>query len=488
MDDSQRLKQFEEQFHRQLRTRAEVLARSPLPADRVRFESLPDGADAARDTLARLERFDRSLIDRLPGTRTVQMRFQREWLGGLFLSEVKRLRGQVLVPFEALIRGEPAEPVTREQLLDALARYELMPRNQRPELVVFASGTGFTADAMTLVEADVPVQLMLLGAREDGGWDLAAPQVLQRSPWLKLVEFETLDDRLQRLRYHLDEHALQLESRGVPLAELAEHLGMPAAQTEALVRRACRADSRLLIVVHDGQMRVSRSPLAEESSTMSLWSRIRRLLRLKPSTAERVRELTKQRVTLEQQRHEIDTRLNTLEAEERTALEQGAAARSDAEKKQIASRLMRVRRDLRRLRSQGTVFTQQIDILGTHIHNLTLAEQGRRTALPKAEELTREAAEAEQVVGELAANAELAGSIEVGAPTPAMEEEEAAILAEFDQVARESAQESAPAEAQQSAESARAQETAAASRREAERSGEARPAAPPREKAGPEMG
>jgi hypothetical protein len=172
---------------------------------------------------------------------------------------------------------------------------------------------------------------------------------------------------------------------------------------------------------------------------MTIWSRIRKLLRLKPTAAERVRTLTAQRVALEQERLEIDRRIDTLEGEERHALQQGAAAGSDAERKQIAGRLVRVRRDLRRARAQAQVFTQQIDIVGTHVHNLTLAEQGRRVDLPTAEDLTAEAAAAEQVVSELAANADLAAGIEVGAQTPLQEEEEAAIMAEFAQVAEASA-------------------------------------------------
>ena len=190
-----------------------------------------------------------------------------------------------------------------------------------------------------------------------------------------------------------------------------------------------------MTVVHDGQTHVCRTPLAEEGNTMSIWSRIRRLLRLKPTTAERVRELTAQRVQIEQQRFELDQKVNMLEADERQMIQQGAAAASDAERKQVAGKLMRTRRELRRHRAQTQLFTQQIDIIGTHIHHLTLAEQGKRLDLPKAEDLTREAAQAEQVVAEVAANADLAASIEVTGETPLMAEEEAAIFEEFKQVA-----------------------------------------------------
>jgi transposase len=41
---------------------------------------------------------------------------------------VARLRAQVLAPIEALVANDPAGPVGREQVLDALARYDLMPQ------------------------------------------------------------------------------------------------------------------------------------------------------------------------------------------------------------------------------------------------------------------------------------------------------------------------------------------------------------------------
>ncbi len=430
MDERSRQRQFEDQFLRQLRTRAQALLRRGLPADRFALETLPDGVDAVRATLTRLERFDRGLLEELPGTRAVQLRFQRRVLGP-FRRTVARLRAQVLAPIEALVAGQPPGPVGREQVLDGLARYELLPQRERPSAAVFASATGFTPEARALVHAPGSTALILMGGREDGGWDVEMPAVVGRSPWATLFDLESQDERLKRLLHHLNHNAADLESRGLSVPELVEKLGLPAGQTEALVRQACRQDSRLLTVVHEGTIHVCRSPLAEEDHTMSLWSRIRKLLRLKPTAAERVRVLTAQRVGLEQQRHELDGRLNELETAEREAVEHGAAAKTDVERKQLAGKLVRTRRELRRLQAQASVLTQQIDIIGTHIHHQTLAEQGKRVELPRAEELTREAAEAEQIMTELAANADLAASIEVGAQSPLMAEEEAAILEEF---------------------------------------------------------
>jgi hypothetical protein len=439
MDERSRHRHFEDQFLSQFRARAGALIKRPLPADRVVFESTPEGIDDIRATLSRLEIHDRDLVEKLPGTRAMQCRFQRSLLGGLFKPTISRLRVRVLASTESLVRGEQPGPVGRERVLDALARYELLPRSARPTGVVFASATGFTPEAQALVESSGPPTLILMGGREDGGWDVAMPARVKSSNWAKLFELETQDDLLKRLTYHLSQSAAELDSRGIQVAELSEKLGLPNHQTEALVRRACRTQSRLMTVVHEGRLHVCRTPFAEEGDTMSIWSRIRRLLRMKPTVAERARELTVQRVQAEQQRFELDQKVNALEGEERDLLQRGSAAAGDAEKKQVAGKLMRARRELRRHRTQAQMFSQQIDIIGTHIHHLTLAEQGKRLELPKAEELTKEAAEAEQVMSELAANADLAAGIEVGAETPMMQEEEAAIFAEFQQLSASSA-------------------------------------------------
>lgn len=480
MDDRSRYRLFEEQFLQQLRARARGLLGRTLPADGVQFEALPDGMDGVRATLMRLQRFERGLLEQLPGTQAVQGRFARRVFGP-FHRTVARLRAQVLTPLDALLQGTAPGPVGRDAVLDALARYDLLPQRERPTAAVFASPTGFTPEARALVHSQAGLTLVLLGGREDGGWDVELPERLRRTPWAQLFDLESHGERLKRLLYHLEQSAAELDSRGLALPELADRLGLPTAQVETLVRQACRQDPRLLTVVHDGTVHVSRSPFAEESASMNLRTWFRKLLRLKPTVGERVRQMTAQRVQLEQQRYELDRRVDALEAEERAAIEKGAAAKTDVERKQLAGKLVRVRRDLRRVRSQAEVFTKQIDILGTHIHHLALAEQGKRVTLPSAAELTQEAAQAEQMMRELAMNADLATGIEVGASSPLGDDEEAAIMAEFRQAAADAAPDAIGTEpARQSAPDGRVPESP--SRAAADRGGGAERAPDPNQR------
>lgn len=435
MDERSRHRQFEEQVITQLRTRALALTQGKLPADRVVLEQTREGADALRSQLTRLGVYDRDALEKLAGARSGEMTFLKKTLYGLFYRALKRIRVRVIAPVDALLKNQAAEPATREDVLDALAYYDVLPARSRPDAVVLASATGFSPEARALAESRGQPALVLVGGRTDGGLEVTLPPALRKSQWAELFALESQGDRLKRLMYHLEQDAVVLDSRGIPLAEVAQRLGLPPEQVEQLIRQACRTQSRLMTVVQDGVTHVCRTPLAEEGDSMSIWSRIRRLLRMKPTVAERVREMTAQRVQLEQSRYGLDQKIDKLESDERQALAQGAAAASDAERKQVAGRLMRVRTELKRQRTQAQLFTQQIDIIGTHIHHLTLAEQGRRLELPRAEELTREAAQAEQVITEVAANADLARGIEVGAVTPLVQEQEAAILEEFKQIA-----------------------------------------------------
>ncbi len=431
MDERTRLRQFEDQFLAQLRNRAAKLTGATLPADTVLIEAMPDGADAIRAALTRLEVFDRELAGDLPGGKSVQYRFFRASLGGLLRRNVAQLRAQVLAPLEALVKGQPAGPVSRDQVLDAVARFEVLPQRDRPTAVVFASATGFTADALSVAAGSGSPAVILMTGRADGGWDIEMSPALRRTPWARLFELETQDEQLKRLVYHLEQNAAELDSRGLSVSTLGQRMGLPPEQAEALVRRACASQPRLMTVVHDGVLHVSRSPLAEDGRPMSVWARIRKWLGLKPTAAERVRELQAQSVRLQQQRSEVDQKVGALQAAELQAIERGKAAGSDAEKRQIAGSLLRLRTELKRHQTQSAMFTQQIDVIGTHIHHLTLTEQGKRLSLPKAEDLTAEAAQAERVMAELGANADLARSIEVGATTPMMADEVDAILAEF---------------------------------------------------------
>ena len=483
MSSREQMHAFESRLLRDMQQRADALIGRKLPGKGIDVMGVADGSEYVSREMQRMGQRDRDLRDSLPGKRAIQISVRRGLLGTLRGQTRHRIRVRTLAPIEALLTGGQGGPIGAEELRNALAQYDELGSRYRPTIVVVGSPTGFTDAAQLLVQSSGMPQLVLVGGREDGGVDVRMSNALKKSDWAELFDFETDDEQLQRFQYHLDKQIDALETRGLSMPELANLLGLSVDEVRPMIRKACRKDTRLMTVMHDGELRLARNPVAAEVNRMSLWSRIRRWLGFKPSVAEQVAEMTKQRIGLEQQRAEVDNKVARLEADERDALKAGATATNMVEKKQLAGKLMRVRRELNRHRAQAQVFTNQIEVLGTHIHHLTLKQQGEKFDLPSAEELTREAAEAEQVMAELSTNAELAHGIEVGAMTPTMAAEEADILKEFEAAAVESS-------AGKSAEAAapeRGSATPAEPQRMPPLPGEAARGAPAKSPARPEM-
>lgn len=442
MDERDRQRAFESRFLQQVEQRVRLMAGKSLPGKGIEVMPMPDGADAVRAALQRLAVDDwRGQMESLPGTRALQVGFRQGLLDSLSGKPRQRLRAQVLAPIAEILRGDSIGPLGRDAVLDAVARYEVLAQRAKPSVVVLGSATGFNDSARALVDQAGPPALVLVGGREDGGWDIHMSAALRKSGWAPVFSFETADERLKRLQYHLDRSGFALETSGVSLSELAEQVGLSQAEIERVVQQACRADSRLMIVRQDGQPRLCRSPMADEGRSMSVWSRIRRWLGFQPSIAERVREMTQQRVALEGQRSDIDKKVAEFEKQEREGLQAITAEPRVEAKKQIAARVARTQRELKRHRAQAQVFTDQIEVLGTHIYHLTLKAQGKKLNLPTAEELAQEAAQAEQVMVEVSANADLARSIEVGATSPTLDAEVDDILKQAEEFAGAAAKE-----------------------------------------------
>lgn len=436
MDERDSQRAFESRFLQQVEKRVRLMAGKGLPGKGLEVVPMPDGADAVRATLRRLEVPDaRAQMDSLPGTRATQITFRQGLVEAVSGKPKVRVRAQMLAPIEALVLGNQPGPIDRESLLDAMARYDLLAQRAKPTIVALASATGFTESARELVNLPGPPQVVLVGRRDDGGWDIHMAPALRKTVWATVFQFETADERVKRLQYHLERHAHALETSGLSIEELAHELGVSTAEAEKLAQQASRSDTRLMLVRESGQLRLARSPLADEGASMSMWSRIRRWLGMKPSAAERVRQMTQQRVALEAQRTQVDKKIADLEKAEKEGLQAVAAEPRVEAKKQVAVRVARTQRELKRHRAQAQVYTDQIEVLGTHIYHLTLKAQGQKLDLPSAEELAQEAAQAEQVLTGVAANADLARSIEVGVGSPTLDAEVDDILRQAEQFA-----------------------------------------------------
>lgn len=144
-----------------------------------------------------------------------------------------------------------------------------------------------------------------------------------------------------------------------------------------------------------------------------------------------------QRIRLEDKQLKVDAELEELAPKEKQLIDDGAATKSVAVQKQLASKLIRLRREMRRLSTLSGMYTKQMQVLESQVHNQILKEEGLEVDLPTADEMTQTAADAEHVIAELDVKADLARQIEVHTTGLLAEEEEAAVLEEFRQLAGE---------------------------------------------------
>jgi len=167
---------------------------------------------------------------------------------------------------------------------------------------------------------------------------------------------------------------------------------------------------------------------------MPLIDRIKALFGRKGDEEKKISFLAERRTALSQQRDRAYEEMNSLEQQEAGLKEQFKNAGGAISKRRITSQMLQLRKDLERRQQLLAVLNQQINVVSTHLHNLELVQQGQVASLPNTDEMTADAVKAEEVLAELEANAELAGSVgSIGATGMSAEEQ-----ALFEELERES--------------------------------------------------
>ena len=103
--------------------------------------------------------------------------------------------------------------------------------------------------------------------------------------------------------------------------------------------------------------------------------------------------------------------MGALEQQEAALKKQFGEAPGSITKRRVTTQMLQLRKDLERRQQLLQVLNQQINVVSTHLHNLELVQQGQSAALPDTDEITADAVKAEEMLAELEANAELAGSV-----------------------------------------------------------------------------
>ena len=167
---------------------------------------------------------------------------------------------------------------------------------------------------------------------------------------------------------------------------------------------------------------------------MPLIERVKALVSRKGDSEKKIAFLSERRAALSQQRDRAYEEMTVLEHQESGLKEQFKNSQSTIGKKRITSQLLQLRKDLERRQQLLSVLNQQVNVVSTHLHNLELVQQGQVASLPNTDEMTADAVKAEEVLAELEASSELAGSVgSIGAAGMTPEEQ-----ALFEELERES--------------------------------------------------
>ena len=163
---------------------------------------------------------------------------------------------------------------------------------------------------------------------------------------------------------------------------------------------------------------------------MPLLDSLRSLFGRKGENEKKIAFLAERRAALSQQRDRAYEEMGALEQQEAGLRQQFKDAAGALTKRRVTSQLLQLRKDVERRQQLLTVLNQQINVVGTHLHNLSLVQQGSTAKLPDSEEMASDAAAAEEMLATLQESSEMAASVG-GVAAGGMSEEEQALYEEL---------------------------------------------------------
>ncbi len=369
---------------------------------------------------------DRELESQMPVGATVEEVFsQRKWL--IFNRPVARLRAVCISPTRALLKNEPIKPVSTRELQKVI---DSVPPSLPgvPTTLIIISTSGFTVDSHELVDRRADRTLILMEPNDAGGWDVHAPPELQAMA--DLLDPEEDQAKRQRVRQAIAEAEPDLVSSGITSDRIAGRTQLPVQLVEAELKAyaksaglvAKRLDGRM-VVYREGSM--PPALVAAGGSDMPLMDRIKAIFSRKGENEKKIAYLSERRTALTLQRDKAYEDLSTFEKQEAMLKRQFKEATGAITKKRVTQQLLQMRKDVERRQQMIDVLNRQINIVGTHLHNLELVQQGQTSNLPDTEEITADAVAAEEMLAQLEADSELAESVSLGTVGKMSEEEQA---------------------------------------------------------------
>lgn len=396
-------------------------------------ESRRDDEDRLRALMAENKNYDRELLKSLPANRRVVLHgFERKLLFW------KRPTGvavaSVVSPLShyASANAGAGPPIGLAELMDHVRK--LVGDSRTPHIIGVCAPTGFSQDAREMKPDGTNVTVVLIEPDGQGGWH-TTPTVDSVDPRIiKMFDPEQPSDKANRVRSFIDEHSADLLTGSMSASSVAQKTGLSEVVVRAGFEEAARKDGELKVSKKDGEFLLFRgAPIrAGEKKTMNVIDRIRQLFSGEGDENEKIDLLAERRAALSQRRDRIYEDISKLEDKEHGLFEQGKAAKSQVPRRRLAAQLAQLRKDIARQNTTAAMLNQQINIISTDIHNLTLIQQGEMAQLPDTVELTENAVRAEELLESLKADSELVGALDGGIEESLTSDEELAILREFD--------------------------------------------------------
>jgi len=393
-----------------------------------------DETDHLRALMAKNRMYDRTMLRNLPANRRVALHgYDRRMLFW------KRLNGVAIAstisPLNHYVdpQGADAPPIGLGELADHVRK--LVGDQKVPHVIGVCSPSGFTSDAKE-AGLDYPgVSLVLIEPDGHGGWSVTPTADDVDEGLVKLFDPEGFEEKIIRVRNLMDERSADLLTGGLSASSIAEKANLPEHVVRLAFEQVADANPELRLTTKQGACLLYRgAPVqSQEKKSMNVIDRIRKLFSGEGDETEKINVLAERRAALAQRRDRIYEDIGKLEKKEAELLAEGKAAKSQVPRRRLAAQLAQVRKDVLRHNTTASMLNQQMNVLSTDIHNLTLIQQGEMASLPDTHELTENAVKAEEMLETLKADSELIGTLEAGMQDVSTSEEELAILQEFEQ-------------------------------------------------------
>lgn len=392
-----------------------------------------DQAERVRTIMADRRVYDRDQFNNLPHGRSVTVRgYERKWF---FWSKVRSVTiGGVLAPtMDLLDSPNEKQPVTRAQLVEYVSG--LITDAGAPHLIGVCAPSGFEKDVWDAPPEMGNVKLVLVEPREDGGWRVEAGDPNLARPLVKLFDPEDVMAKLGRVKREIASRSADLLTGSLSADTLAREMGLPVPLIANAFEQVAKERPELHVSKKSGVATLFRgvaSASYEEDKSMSITDWIRGLFSSDGDEENKINVLAERRAALSSNLDRMYEDIAELEKREAKLLEEGKASSSKVSRLRLAGQIERLRKDIQRFNSTASMLSKQINVISTHIHNLEMSQTGTMAQMPSSDELTEAAVNAEEMLEQLNANADLVNSLEVGMAESSLSDEQAEILKEFE--------------------------------------------------------